>query len=179
MHGRNVVAPASTALSSLNEFAAKKDRLIHSRVDYKKLNAMTIKDSYLLPSMDRFITSSDKPAIFSKHDPSLCCWKTEIRPGYREKTAFESHYGLFQLTGVPFVLPIAPGTFQKATNAILSFVKWKSAVMYIDGIVVLWKTVKNHCLHLLQIITLQKDSGVTVEWKTVSSWQRKLIISSV
>lgn len=62
---------------------------------------------------------------------------------------------------MPFRLHNAPGTFQRAIDVILSSVKFKSALMYLDDIVLLSKTVKDHIVHLQQVLTLLSDKGLT------------------
>lgn len=52
MLGEKIIKPATSEWAALILFAPKKDGLLHFGVDYQKLYAVTIRDSYLLPAMD-------------------------------------------------------------------------------------------------------------------------------
>lgn len=52
-----MIEPTSTKRAVLNLFASKKDGSLRFFVDYRKLHAVMISDSYLLPLMDECIDS--------------------------------------------------------------------------------------------------------------------------
>ncbi|CDF38306.1 unnamed protein product [Chondrus crispus] len=82
-------------------------------VDYRKLNAVTVRDSYPLPRMGECIDSLGDATD-------------------RDKTTFASHSGLYRFLRMPFALKNAPATFQRAVDIILSRVKWETALVYLD-----------------------------------------------
>lgn len=55
----------------------------------------------------------------------------------REKTAFNSHFGLYQLTKMSFGLHCAPATFQLIMEVILYTVKSKYDLVYLEDIVMI------------------------------------------
>lgn len=74
-----------------------------------------------------------------------------------------SHHSLYQLTRVPFGLSSAPATFQSLMDVILSTVKWKYAVVYLEDIVIFSRAVEEHIKHTGVVSRLFKDAGVALK----------------
>lgn len=64
--------------------------------------------------------------------------------------------------------PQCPQGFQRAVDIFFSPVKCKSALLYLDGIVVFSETVENHMAHLWWVLTLWKDTSVELNLSTFS-----------
>lgn len=64
-----------------------------------------------------------------------------------------------------FGLKTAPATFEGAMEAILSSVKWQSALVHLDNIVVFSETVHDHVTHLWRVLTLLQKADVTLKLK--------------
>lgn len=62
----------------------------------------------------------------------------------REESAFRSHHVLYQFVRMLLGLKNAPTVFQRALNVILFSLIWPSALVYLEDIVVFWKTVEQH-----------------------------------
>lgn len=75
---------------------------------------------------------------------------------------------------MPFELLNAPAAFQGGMHVVLLFVRWKSALLYLDGIVVPSNTVEDHTSLLRKLQTMLMVSGVALKPKSVLSWQRKI-----
>lgn len=118
--------------------------------------------------MNECIDAWREATIFSTLDENSSYRQTDIYPNDCEKTAFMSHRGIFQFTRRLFGLRISYPTFQKAMDVILLSVEWKSALVYLDYMVVFSKTVKGQMAHLRQVLTLLRDSGVTLKLNNCS-----------
>ena len=89
-----VIEPSKSAWASPVVLAPKKDGTLRFCVDYRKLNAVTIRDSYPIPRMDECIDSLGEATIFTTLDCNSCYWQIPVAEADKEKTAFVSHTGL-------------------------------------------------------------------------------------
>ena len=71
-----------------------------------------------------------------------------IEPGHEHRTAFQSRFGLFEYTVVPFGLCNAPATFQRLMHEILREKLDVFVIIYLDDILVFSKNEEEHAQHL-------------------------------
>ena len=90
---------------------AKKNKKKRFCVDYRKLNAITKKDSYPLPWIDKLLDSLAGATYFSTLDLMSRYWQVMMYPADREKTAFITKYDTYEFNVMPFKLCNAPTTF--------------------------------------------------------------------
>ena len=64
---------------------------------------------------------------------------------------------------MPFGLRNAPETFQRAVDIILSKVKWKFCLVYIDDIVIFSKSPVQQMNHINEMLGFLKEAGMTIK----------------
>ena len=99
-------------------------------VDFRRLNALNIPDTYPLPRMEDCIDSLGEVRLFTTLDALWGYWQVPIAESDRDKTTFTSYMGTFRCKRMPFGLRNASATFQRALDIILSgfFVKDNSKI---------------------------------------------------
>ena len=91
----------------------KKNDEVHFSVDYRRLNAVTIKDSYPLPCIEDTLSTLGGCSQFSAFDLAAGFWQTPVKEEDKEKTAFATRGGLYEFNVMPFGLCNGPGTFER------------------------------------------------------------------
>jgi hypothetical protein len=85
-------------------FVEKKDKELCLCVDYRPLNAVTIKNKYPLPCIDILFDQLAGAQAFSKIDLCFGYHQIKIRAEDIPKTAFTTRYGLFEYLVMSFGL---------------------------------------------------------------------------
>jgi hypothetical protein len=120
-------------------------------VDYRRLNAITVKNRYPLPLIGEIMDRVNGARWFSKIDLKDAYHKIRIQPGDEWKTAFRTRYGHFEYMVMPFGLTNAPATFQGYINQTLRGLVDDFCIVYLDDILIFSKTIEEHTQHLQQV----------------------------
>jgi len=132
-------------------------------VDYRRLNDVTVKDTYPLPRMDNCIDFLGEASVCSMLDSNSGYWQIPVAEEDQDKTTFTCHEGTYKYIRLPFGMTNAPATFQRAIDMILSGVKWKTCLVYLDDVIVFSRTVEEHITHLDEVFGLLSRAGVSLK----------------
>ena len=99
-------------------FVRKKDGKMRPVQDYRKINAITIRNQYPLPLIADLIRDLSNAHIYTKLDVRWGYNNVCIHEGDEKKAAFKTRYGLFEPTVMYFGLTNSPATFQTMMNFI-------------------------------------------------------------
>ena len=117
-------------------------------VDYRPLNAMTIKNKYPLPRIDILFDQLAKAKVFSKIDLRSGYHQIKITPEDIPKTTFSTRYGLYEYLVMSFGLTNAPAYFMYLMNSVFMNELNKFMVVFIDDILIYSKNEVDHAEHL-------------------------------
>lgn len=129
----------------------KKNGKLRLCVDYRKLNAVTLKPNYYIPSASEIFDNLSGAKVFSCLDLSSAYYHCEILEEHKYLTAFSTKLGKFEFQRMPFGLCGAPFTFQKMMCNILKENLWKNVMVYLDDVIVYSKNMDEHIQQLRDI----------------------------
>jgi len=117
-------------------------------VDFRKLNAITIKDKYLRPLIEE---QNDKLGG-TKYFTELASGYYQVAAGSIEKTAFVTPKGHYEFLRMPFGLTNVPAVFQRLMDKVLGILKNSIAFPYLDDVIIPSRTIEEGIERLHQYI---------------------------
>ena len=165
---RGVIEPSDSPWSSPVVLVKKKDGTWRFCVDYRKLNAVTVKDSYPLPRIADTLSRLEGATLFSSMDLQSGYHQVPVVDEHRSKTAFVTADGLYQFRTLPFGLTNAPGTFQRAMDIILAGLRWTTCLIYLDDVIVYSATFQQHVERLRSVMSCLDQAGLKLKWSKCS-----------
>lgn len=119
-----VIKPSKSPWASPIVIVRKSDGSIRFCVDDRKVNEVTIKDSYPLPRINDSLDVLHKSSWFSVLDLQSGFWEVKMDPADQEETAFVTNSGLYKFTKMPFSLCYSPATFERLLESVLAGLQW-------------------------------------------------------
>ena len=137
-------------------FTVKKNIMnLHLIVDYRSLNAVTVKNQYPLPLIDILLNCLESVKYFTRLDLQNVYHLIRIQKGDEWKTAFKTRYGLYKYTVMPFDLINASVTFQVYINQVLTEMTDTELIAFLNDILIFnstWEECRKCTLKALQCL---------------------------
>ncbi|GBG77240.1 hypothetical protein CBR_g23568 [Chara braunii] len=156
------IRPSSFPFGAPVLFVPKKEGELRMCIDYRGLNAITVKNDEPLSRIDDLLDRVQGAKYFSKIDFKSGYHQIEVHPDDQYKTAFRTRYGHYEFIVMPFGLTNAPATFQRCMNDL--FRPWldRFVVVYLDDILVFSRTLEEHQGHLRQVLEKLREANFKI-----------------
>jgi hypothetical protein len=147
----------------------KKDDSLRLCVDYRPLNAVTIKNKYPLPRIDVLFGQLVRARVFLKTDLRSSYHQIKICPCDIPKTAFSTRYGVYEYLVMSFSLTNAPIYFMYLMNSVFMPELDKFIAVFIDDILIYSKNEEEHAEHLRIVLQCLRDHQLYAMFPSVNS----------
>ena len=161
MIAKGWIRPSASSWGAPVLFAPKSDGGLRMCIDYRMLNASTVRNAYPLPNIQDALDGFAGATVFSTLDLAAGFHQIVLDENSRHLTAFRTDQGLYEYNVMPMGLANAPAMFQKAMNDTLRPFMNRFVTVYMDDIIIYSKTMEEHASHLKQVLQVMALSG----WK--------------
>lgn len=155
-----VISPSNSPWAAPVILVKKKNGEYRMVIDYRKLNAVTKKDSYPLPRIDDLLDTLGKASIFSALDMRAGFHQVPLEEESKELTAFTTKYGVYHYNTLPMGLVNSPATFQRLIDLCFRPLINKCLVAYIDDLNIYSRNNDDHLQHLEQVFNCIKIANL-------------------
>ena len=161
MPERGWIHPSKPPFSSPILFIKKPDGSLHLCIDYRTLNAMTVKNRYPLPLISELLDHIKNAKYYTKLD--LCDAFNQLRVtlGDEWNTAFRTRYSHFEYLVIPFSLINAHASMQAYANDCLCNFLHLFHIIYLDNILIYSNTLEELIIHVRQVLTCLCEYGLS------------------
>jgi hypothetical protein len=164
MLANGIIRPSTSPYSAPVVLVKKKTGDLRLCVDYRKLNAATVKNKYPIPRMNNIFDNFFGAKYFTTLDLFSGYWQIKMREKDKEKTAFTCEAGHFEFERLPFGLCNAPAAFQYLMNEVLkTAISEKFALVYLDDIIIYSDSYSKQQVHLDRVFKLLSEAGLKVK----------------
>ena len=140
-----VIRPSNSLWRNAVVLVRKKDGSLHFCIDFRKLNSLTVKDSYPLPCICETLESLAGASHYSMFDMNSGFWQVPMDKESKQYTAFTlGSMGLYECESMPFGLCNAPPTFQRFMQNCLGELNLTYCLIYLDDVIVFSNMPEEH-----------------------------------
>ena len=166
LESKHILRPSKSPFGAPVLLTKKKDGTWRFCVDYRALNAITVKNKYPLPRVDELFDRLHGTRYFSKLDLRSGYWQIRVREEDVPKTAFRSRYGSYEWLVLPMGLTNAPATFMHLMNQIFRPYLDQFVIVFLDDVLIYSRTLAEHRRHVrLALDVLRKHQLYAKESK--------------
>ncbi|GJT38933.1 putative reverse transcriptase domain-containing protein [Tanacetum coccineum] len=174
LQDKGFIRPSSSPWGASSLFVKKKDGSFRMCIDYRELNKLIVKNRYPLPRIDDLFDQLQGSQFFSKIDLRSGYHQLRVHEDDIPKTAFRTRYGQFEFTIMPFGLTNAPAVFMDLINRVCRPYLDKFVIVFIDYILIYYKTREEHVEHLRLVLELLKKEKLYAKFSKCEFWLREV-----
>lgn len=158
-----IVEVSNSPWSSPIVLVKKKDGSYRFCVDFRKLNSVTVRDSYPLPLVSDTLDKLRNAKYLSSLDIKSAYWQIPMSESSKQYTAFTvPNRGLFQFRRMPFGLHNSAATWQRFIDKVVGHDLEPFVFVYLDDIVIVTDSLEKHLSVLEEVFRRLREAKITI-----------------
>jgi hypothetical protein len=160
---KGIITPSTSPFGAPVLFIPKPNGGLRFCLDYRALNAITVKMRYPLPRIDDLLDAARGASWFSALDLASGYFQIRIKDEDRHKTAFNTPFGHFEWACMPMGLANAPSSFSKVMAQVFEKFIGDFVLIYLDDVLIMSNSPDTHLIHLRKVFDVLRESHLQVK----------------
>jgi transposase InsO family protein len=157
---KDMIEPASSEWSSPCVIVPKSDGTDRFCVDFRKVNAISVSDTFPIPRIEDCVEKIGEAKFISKIDLLKGYHQVPLTPRAKKIATFTCSQGTFSYKVLPFGLKNAAATFQRLANLVVKDIP--DCEVYIDDIAIHSDTWEEHLQKLRRLFEKLRDAKLVI-----------------
>jgi hypothetical protein len=171
---KGYIHPSSSPWGCPTLFVKKKDQSLRPCVDYRPLNAVTVKNKYPLPRIDILFDQLASAKVFSMVDLHSGYHQIKIYLEDVPMTAFSTRYRLCEYLVMSFGLTNAHAHFMYLMNSVFMSELDKFVIVFIDDILIYSKSEEEHARYFRVILQRLQNHQLYAKFSKCAFWLKEV-----
>ncbi|CAD6200279.1 unnamed protein product [Caenorhabditis auriculariae] len=159
---QKIIEPSQSLFTSPVVLVRKKDLTWRFTVDYRQLNNVTKKQTYLIPTITDIIDLAVGAKFFTNVDLISGFFQINLREEDRPLTAFTTTHGTWQFTRMAMGLCGAPHTFQSAVRYLQQQMPRGRLFTYLDDLLLTSDSAEEHLKDIEALLETTSKLGFKI-----------------
>ena len=163
MLDNDIISPSKSPWSSPVLLVPKEDGSQRLCIDFRKVNALTVTDSFPIPRLDDCIDRIGKATFVTKFDLLKGYWQVPLSERAKQISAFSTSDGLFECNVMPFGMKNAPATFSRLMSIVTQGLE--GCETYIDDVIIHSESWTSHVKRTEAFVERLENANLTINLK--------------
>ena len=129
-------------------------------IDYRLLNKAIVANRFPIPNIKTMLEELSGSRYFSICDLRSGFWQLQLSESSKDCTAFAARGRLYKWEVLPMGLSCSPGIFQSVMMTVLKEQMFKTAICYLDDVVIFTKSEQDHYHALESVFKRFQEAGL-------------------
>ena len=159
-----VVRPSNSPRCNAVVLVRKKHGSLRFCIDFRRLNALTVKDSHPLPHICKTLEGLAGAAHYLTFNLNSGFWQVPMDEESKQYTAFTlGSMGLYECKSMPFGLCNTPPTFQRLMQNCLGKLNLTYCLIYLDDVIVFSEMPEEHLQRMHVVFDCLRERGLKLK----------------
>lgn len=157
-----VIIPTISDFASPCFLVPKKNGENRLVVDYRKINAKIVFDTFPLPTIESALMSFGSAKFFTILDLNSAYHQVPLSEQSQRYTTFTTPFGTYAYTRLPFGLTVGSQVLSRILANVFSDMSWDFLFLYLDDLLIFSNSFEEHVHHISLVLSRLRQAKFTV-----------------